>query len=237
MKHVHSIQAEKWYVDARDWGLALMASTAGSLDVLAFTHLGNVLPSAMTGNTALLGLALGQGRWNGAIPFLLAFGAFCCGAAATTAVLSLWPGGRSSPHAAHRFLAVEALLLAGFLLLWLFSAQPFEGFRRDGLILLAAFTMGMQGMVARLDNRPGVNTIVFTSTLSSIVGAATETLLRRPHYLDRDTKRQIGMFGAYFLGALISGLLVWSGSPVMAALPLALTLGALICRWRIAATG
>ncbi|MGH8160965.1 MAG: DUF1275 family protein, partial [Gammaproteobacteria bacterium] len=42
-------------VDAQDGGLALLASAAGAMDVLAFTHLGNVLPSAMTGNTALLG--------------------------------------------------------------------------------------------------------------------------------------------------------------------------------------
>ncbi len=222
---------------ARDWGLALMAAAAGSLDVLAFTHLGNVLPSAMTGNTALLGLALGQGRWADAIPFLLAFGAFCCGAAVTTAALHLWPGNKTSPRAVHRFLAVEALLLTGFLLLWLFAAQPFEGVARDGMILLAAFAMGVQGRVARLDNRPGVNTIVFTSTLSSIVGSATEMLLHRPHRLDRDTKRQMGMFGTYFLGALASGLLVWSGSPVMAALPLAMVLGALIVRWRSANAG
>lgn len=44
--------------DARDLGLVSLAMAAGGMDVLAFTHLANVLPSAMTGNTALLGLAL-----------------------------------------------------------------------------------------------------------------------------------------------------------------------------------
>lgn len=39
--------------------LALLAVAAGSVDVLAFAGLGGVLPSAMTGNTALLGRALG----------------------------------------------------------------------------------------------------------------------------------------------------------------------------------
>lgn len=220
--------------DMRDWGLAFLATAAGSMDVLAFTHLANVLPSAMTGNTALLGLALGQGRWHDAVPFLIAFGAFCCGAAATTVALYLRPDARSSPRAAHRLLALEALLLVGFLLLWLFTRQPFGGGVRDLLIVLAAFAMGMQGMVARLDERSGINTIVFTSTLSAIVGSATQALLRRPHRLTRDTRRQIGMFAAYFAGALLSGLLVWSGSPVMAALPLAAVVVALFLHWRAA---
>ncbi|MGH8274241.1 MAG: YoaK family protein, partial [Gammaproteobacteria bacterium] len=200
-------------------------------------HLGNVLPSAMTGNTALLGLALGQGRLRDAVPFIIAFGAFCGGTAVTTVALNLWRNACSSTRLASRLLAAEALLLAAFLLFWLLAGRPFGDGARDGLIVLAAFAMGMQGMVARLDNRPGVNTIVFTSTLSAIVGAATLALLRRPHHLAWDTKRQIGMFAAYFIGALISGLLVWSGSPAIAALPFALVFGALICRWRIATTG
>ena len=42
-----------------DLGLAMLAVGAGSMDVFGFA-LGGALPSAMTGNTALLGLALGQ---------------------------------------------------------------------------------------------------------------------------------------------------------------------------------
>ena len=43
-----------------DLGLAMLAVGAGSMDVFGFFALGGALPSAMTGNTALLGLALGQ---------------------------------------------------------------------------------------------------------------------------------------------------------------------------------
>jgi uncharacterized membrane protein YoaK (UPF0700 family) len=41
--------------------LALLGFASGSMDALAFFNLGEVFPSATTGNTALLGLALGQG--------------------------------------------------------------------------------------------------------------------------------------------------------------------------------
>lgn len=219
----------------RDWGLALMAMAAGTMDVLAFTQLGHVLPSAMTGNTALLGLSLGQGRFAAAIPFLIAFGAFCGGAALTATVLGLRRGADPSPHLAYRLLVVEALLLAVFLVGWLAADRPFGTGVRDGLIVPAAFAMGMQSGIARLGNRPGINTIVFTSTLSAIVGAVTQALLRRPHSIGWDTRRQIGMFAAYFVGAVASGLLVLSGSPAMAALPLAAVLGSLVLHWRFAA--
>jgi Protein of unknown function (DUF1275) len=49
------------HVDSEDVGLALLGFASGSMDALAFFNLGEVFPSAMTGNTALLGLALGQG--------------------------------------------------------------------------------------------------------------------------------------------------------------------------------
>jgi hypothetical protein len=49
------------HADFADVGLALLGFASGSMDALAFFNLGQVFPSAMTGNTALLGLALGQG--------------------------------------------------------------------------------------------------------------------------------------------------------------------------------
>ena len=54
-------------VDSGDVGLALLGFASGSMDALAFFNLGEVFPSAMTGNTALLGLAL--------LPFVAVFGA------------------------------------------------------------------------------------------------------------------------------------------------------------------
>ena len=56
------VDSRKERVDSGDVGLALLGFASGSMDALAFFNLGEVFPSAMTGNTALLGLALGQGH-------------------------------------------------------------------------------------------------------------------------------------------------------------------------------
>jgi uncharacterized membrane protein YoaK (UPF0700 family) len=45
-----------------DLTLALLAFASGTTDVLSFLALSGVFTSAMTGNTALLGLAAGQGQ-------------------------------------------------------------------------------------------------------------------------------------------------------------------------------
>jgi len=47
---------------ASDLGLALLALASGGTDVMAFLTLGNIFTSAMTGNMALLAIAVGQGR-------------------------------------------------------------------------------------------------------------------------------------------------------------------------------
>ena len=67
--------------------------------------------------------------------------------------------------------------------------------------------MGVQSVAARQDNRPGVTTVVFTSTLTSIVIALTGAILRSPHRLAFAAKRQMFMFLAYGIGALAGGFL------------------------------
>src|SRR5690348_5430780 len=49
------------HFDTVDVALALLALGAGSMDALGFFALGGAFPSAVTGNTALLGLAVGRG--------------------------------------------------------------------------------------------------------------------------------------------------------------------------------
>src|SRR6202030_3379784 len=77
-------------LDGPDIGLALLAIGAGSMDALGFFALGGALPSAMTGNPALLGLALGQPHPPAAAPPPFAAGlGFVLGAALAAAMLHL----------------------------------------------------------------------------------------------------------------------------------------------------
>ena len=158
------------------------------------------------GNTALLGLALGQGNLVAASRPLVAFAGFLTAASAAAAGVDLWLDGCPVSRADRWLLAVEACLLAMFAVAWQFSDRPISGVGLYGLIVLASSAMGIQSLAARLVDRPGITTVVFTSTLTAIATAVTAALLRRPHRLTFATKRQIGMFLIFGARAIVAGL-------------------------------
>jgi uncharacterized membrane protein YoaK (UPF0700 family) len=225
------VDSRKERVDSGDVGLALLGFASGSMDALAFFNLGEVLPSAMTGNTALLGLALGQGHVIAASRPFVAFVGFLTGAAAAAASVDLWLHKLPVPRAVCWLLALEACLLATFALAWQFIDQPIAGVGLYGLIVVASSGMGIQSVAARLVGRSGITTVVFTSTLTSIVTSATEAMLRPPRRLPFATKRQIGMFLIYGVGAALCGLLASHGASI-AFLPFVAVVGAAAFFWR-----
>jgi len=93
------------------------------MDALAFFNLGEVFPSAMTSNTALLGLALGQGDVIAASRPFIAFAGFLAGAAAASASVDLWLDKLPVPRAVCWLLALEACVLVAFGLAWQFIAR------------------------------------------------------------------------------------------------------------------
>jgi uncharacterized membrane protein YoaK (UPF0700 family) len=219
-------------LDAPDLGLALLAIGAGSMDAFGFFALGGALPSAMTGNTALLGLALGQGHPAAAAPPFVAGTGFILGAALASALLHLGLDKLSARRTVAWLLAVEACVLPGFLLAWQFADRPAAGLSLYILILLGAAGMGIQSVAARQDGRPGVTTVVFTSTLTAIVIALTGAVLGSPRRLSFVAKRQIFMFLAYGLGAVTGGFFTWHALDAIPFLPLLAALAAL-CLHRV----
>jgi uncharacterized membrane protein YoaK (UPF0700 family) len=214
------------HFDLLDLGLALLGFASGAMDALAFFSLGEAFPSAMTGNTALLGLALGQGRAMAALSPVVAFAGFLLGAAIASANAGLRLARLSAPRAASWLLGFESCLLAAFALAYPLALRPIPGAWIYGLVFIAAAAMGFQSVAARLMNRPGVTTVVFTSTLTAIVSATTQAVVAPPHRLPFATKRQIGMFLIYGCGAAGVGLFAPRG-PAIAFIPLAAVLAAL----------
>ncbi len=212
--------------------MALLGFASGSMDALGFLNLRQVFPSAMTGNTALLGLALGQGQWTAASRPFIAFAGFLAGACAAAAGVDRWFDGRLAPYAVRWLLAVEACLLAVFAVTWQSAVHPMAGAWLYGLIVLASSAMGIQSFAARLVDRPGITTVVFTSTLTAIAIAVTAALLRRPHRLPFATKRQLWMFLIYCAGAVVGGLLVSDGT-LIAFLPFVAVVAAAGFHWRM----
>jgi len=229
------VESPEERLELMDLALALLSFAAGAMDALAFFSLGEVFPSAMTGNTALLGLALGQGHLTRASRPFVAFVGFLAGGALASASLELRLGAFTKPQAVWRLLALEACLLAVFTLAWGLADRPIADVIVYPLIVVASSAMGIQSVAARLLGRPGITTVVFTSTLTSIVVTTTQALLRSPRRLPLAASRQIGMFLIYGLGAGICGLLA-SQAAWTAALPLLAVLGAAALLWLAAAS-
>ena len=214
---------------ASDLGLALLALASGGTDVMAFLTLGNIFTSAMTGNMALLAIAVGQGRLISALLSFLALIGFVFGVVVAT---TIYDPGKSSARAVLRpLVALEIACLAAFAVAWYVVDRSLESAGLDALILLSATAMGIQGVIARHINAPGINTIVFTSTLVAIVMSATGALARpllHPPVRIR-TARQIVIFLAYGLGGLLAAILISRDTGIIQWVPLLAVAGAVSC--------
>jgi uncharacterized membrane protein YoaK (UPF0700 family) len=159
--------------DEHDRGiaLALLSFVAGSMDAIAFLTLGDVFTSAMSGNSILLGLALGQGRMSAASRSIAAFIGYVLGVAGAALPL------RTPTRGIRRTLVLETLFLAAFAGLWTVSAGSVHPTAIYGLIIPSAIAMGLQGAVGRSIRITGIPTIVITSTLTAIVVALAERVL------------------------------------------------------------
>ena len=200
----------------RGASLGLLASTAGSMDAIAFLTLGNVFTSAMSGNTVLFGLALGQGRLSAASYALVAFVGYVVGVAGAALPL------RIPDKGIERTLLIKTLFLAAFALLWTALGGPTTPIEIYTLIVLSSVSMGMQGAVGRVVGVPGVPTIVITSTLTAIVATITErTISHDRPALPHSTQHQIATFASYLVGAIVAGFAVSHWPAVAPFIPLA----------------
>src|SRR5436309_2152018 len=167
-------------IEIIDLALTALVLASGVTDVASFLALGDVFTSAMTGNTALLGIALSQGRLLSATHSFSALLGFMLGAALAAAMYPREQRGRPGSVAVIRpLLWIEICCLGLFAALLTLVGRPGESLALYALILLSAVGMGVQGVAARHINSPGINTIVFTSTLVSIVISLTDTVMRR----------------------------------------------------------
>jgi len=201
--------------------LALLAAAAGMLDGLGYMRLGPVLISAMTGNLALLGLAIGQFHLSDATHSVAAILCFVAGVALGAAIMDRAPRDRWSRRAAFAFV-VEALFLAASALLWMTTTKSRPALDVYALIVLASFGMGMQSAIVRHLDGPGIATTFLTGTLTGMIislvhgGEATQrTRMPLQHMLG-----QIYVLVAYAAGAVFAGVALSHAFDAIAVLPL-----------------
>ena len=200
--------------------LAFLAYAAGAMDVLSFLKFKQVFASAMTGNTALLGLGLAQGHWIAASHSVATLAAFAFGNFLGTKVFDAGTSA-SKPERCRRLLVIEVLGLAAVALLWGLAPHPLPDGPLYALIVVAAASMGVQSVVGREIGMSGVLTVVFTSTLTMIMISAARG------DFSPDTRRRIAIMLIYFLGAAISGLFADYAPDFMAVPPFAAAAAAL----------
>jgi len=222
-------------VGYRDLGLACLSLASGGTDVLTFLKLGDLFASAMTGNTALLAIAIGRGQMLAASRSLTALLGFILGAAlATLTHAPIHTQVRSGPYL-RRLLVIEIALLGVCAVLWRVGPDPIQGARLYAVILLFAVSMGIQGVGARRIHSADISTIVFTTLLISIVASLTRTVFQRAGAAASVavSRASIGAFVTYCCGAALVGALVTRYFEWVLWMPVVAVLLALGC-WELA---
>jgi uncharacterized membrane protein YoaK (UPF0700 family) len=181
--------------------LLLTAFAAGAVDVISFATLGGVFASAMTGNFALLAYYVAQGESQSAMGSVVALSGFTIGCA----VGALQRRGRAQEQALNLLIAAEAGLLLFFALYSMWTPHAAHAPSDHLQILLLAVAMGLQAVAGQTIS---FTTIVFTTTLTKLVGTIADSIANGDVSGLKDVKIQSATVIAYLFGALLSGALI-----------------------------
>jgi uncharacterized membrane protein YoaK (UPF0700 family) len=195
------------------WILFATAFAAGAVDIIGFANLGGVFASAMTGNFALLAYHFAQGNTLSAIGSVIALIGFVTGCVMGFTLRR----GRPTHTTVNLLLGTEAGLLLFFALysLWSTQAAPVTAQRLQ--IVILAVAMGLQAVVGQLVS---LSTIVFTTTLTRLVGGIADAIASRSSNGLGEVREQIKLVASYVSGALLAGFLAAHRIGGVAFLPL-----------------
>jgi uncharacterized membrane protein YoaK (UPF0700 family) len=180
------------------WILFATAFAAGAVDIIGFATLGGVFASAMTGNFALLAYHFAQGNTLSAIGSVIALIGFVTGCITGFAL--------RRDRSAHMTIGLLLGSEAGLLLLFASLAGAPAAFipaMRLQIVILAV-AMGLQAVVGQMVSH---STIVFTTTLTRLVGGITDAIARRSSAGLAEVRDQITLVASYLLGAILAAIL------------------------------
>src|ERR1700692_2940206 len=184
-----------------EWMLLLTAFAAGAVDIISFATLGGVFASAMTGNFALLAYYVAQSDFQSAMGSVVAL----CGFAVGCAVGVLQRRGRPQEPALDRLLIGEAGLLLFFAIYAMWTPHIAHAPSDHLQILLLSVAMGLQAVIGQTIS---LTTIVFTATLTKLVGTIADSIANGDMSGLKDVKIQSAVVVSYLFGALLSGAMV-----------------------------
>lgn len=195
-----------------EWMLILTAFAAGAVDIISFATLGGVFASAMTGNFALLAYYVAQSESQAAMGSVVALIGFAVGCAFGV----LLRRGRAQEQALNILLVAEAGLLLFFALYALWTPHAANAPSDHLQILLLAIAMGLQAVIGQSIS---LTTIVFTQTLTKLVGTIADSIANGDVSVLKDVKIQSAVVVSYLFGALLSGALIVRKMDVVVLLP------------------
>jgi uncharacterized membrane protein YoaK (UPF0700 family) len=196
-----------------EWILFCTAFAAGAVDIIGFADLGGVFASAMTGNFALLAYHVAQGNTLSAIGSVIALAGFVAGCVTGFSLRR----GRSERTTINLLLGTETALLSLFAgyALWGVQTALVPGIRLQ--IVILAVAMGLQAVVGQMTT---LSTIVFTTTLTRLVGGITDAIATADSTALHEVRVQITLVASYLVGALLAGVLAVHKMSAVVFLPL-----------------
>ena len=195
----------------RNWLLFALSMSSGAVDAISFLTLGKVFTAGMTGNFALLGIAIpGNAGAPSVISVLASLAGFVVGnyvGARIATPPALYRGEQPSgvvwPHRATRALGVALLIHLCFVVIWLATAGRPDVSATRALLASWALAMGMQSAAVRCLDVAGVFTTAVTATLIYLMGD-----LANPPVSGAEKRRLFAVVAFTAIGATAAGFLL-----------------------------
>ena len=183
----------------RDLLVVILTLCTGALDAVCFLRLGKVFSSVITGNLALLGIAVGEKNGGLAANGGLTLAGYAAGVVLGTLFAGTAERGQPVwPRRVSVTLAVELGILVVFSAGWLVWSSHRGTATRMVLLVLAAAAMGVQTAAVRRLGQ--MSSTYLTSTLTGLFAALATW--RMPD----EWQRSVGVIVALVVGAIFGSL-------------------------------
>jgi uncharacterized membrane protein YoaK (UPF0700 family) len=190
-------------VHVRNGAAMFLAAASGATDAIGYLGLGSVFTSAMTGNLALLGIALAHRDGERIGRVLLALICYMAGAGIGARIARTpEPGDPVWPPAITRALAIEAVVFLAYASTWWAVGDRPNIFGKAAMLGLGAVALGIQSSaMQRFDARVGMNTTFLSGSLIKLIGrlATGHRFRDSPHHL----LVLVGLVCGCFVGAVL----------------------------------
>jgi uncharacterized membrane protein YoaK (UPF0700 family) len=187
----------------RDMLVIALTVVTGATDAIAFSRLGGVFTSVMTGNIVLLGVGIGHHQTNTLVHAGLAVLFFIAGSMVGASICGRrQPDDGVWPARLNRALIVEFGLFIAVALVWWFATIAPSGDLATILVGALALALGLQSSAVLRLNVTGLSTTYFTGTLTTLMHSLITT--RRLKGSGRSLCSLLALVGGATLGTLLA---------------------------------